>query len=563
MASGIVELALVISFAAFLGAIMKLLRQPIILAYLATGLLLSAFGFYKIAGDVTFSLFSDLGIMFLLFLVGLEINYTSIKAVGKTSVIIGLGQIVFTFLIGFLIALLFDFSYLQSAYISIALTFSSTIIVVKLLSEKKDLNSLYGKISIGFLLVQDFVAILLLVALTGIEAGGSVTFAPIAVAVIKGLALFAFMLFLGRRMIPRMLDRVGRSQELLFVVSLAWVFLIAVAVDWLGFSIEIAGFLAGIALANSYENYQIASHIRPLRDFFILLFFVVLGSSAVMFDFAGLGWPILIFSLFVLFGNPLIVLILMGLMGYRRRTSFMTGVTMAQISEFSLILAALGLKLGHINESIVGLITTVGIITIVLSTYLILHGDRIVKRFWHWLVVFERLRPIRELERIGEDYRKPIVLIGAQRIGHIIASHIPKDDLLIIDFDPSVVERFRKHGFTCLLGDIADRDIVETAHLEDAKLVICTSPLFEDNITLLTQLHRRSVLPGKRKIILRADNDHEAAILYRRGADYVIRPHLTSGHYIGEVLSKGGLNGGALWRAREKDFKMATKEIWI
>ncbi len=562
MTVGILELAFVFALAAFLGVIMRMLRQPIILAYLATGLLLSAFKFYSVAGETTFALFSDLGIMFLLFLVGLEINYTSIKMVGKTSVIIGLGQIVFTFLIGFLIALFFDFSYLSAAYIAIALTFSSTIIVVKLLSEKKEINSLYGKISIGFLLMQDFVAILLLVILSGIEHGGSVSMVPILAAILKGIGLFAVMFLLGRRFIPKIFERLGRSQELLFIISLAWVFLVAVAVSKIGFSIEIAGFLAGIALANSYENYQIASHIRPLRDFFLLMFFVVLGSSITVFNFAGLGWPILVFSLFVLIGNPLIVLILMGLMGYRRRTSFMTGVTMAQISEFSLILVALGLKLGHIDDAVLGLVTTVGVITIVTSTYLIIHGEKLVKKFWYVLALFERINPKKEDANIGLEFRKPIILIGAQRIGHIIASHLPKDQLLIIDFDPAVVLRFRKHGFTCLLGDIADHDIFETANFQHAKLVICTSPLFEDNLTLLTQIHRLSILPGGRKIILRADNDAEAGVLYRKGADYVIRPHLTSGHYIGEVLSQGKIHGNALWHAREKDYKMTAKEIW-
>ena len=551
-------LAIVLGTAALLGVVMRLLRQPIILAYLATGVILSAFGVYSIESQSTFSLFSDLGIMFLLFLVGLEINYTSIKMVGKTSVIIGLGQIAITFFIGFLIALLFHFSYVQSAYIAIALTFSSTIIVVKLLSEKKEINSLYGKISIGFLLVQDFVAILLLVVLTGLEAGDTLAIIPITAAIAKGIGLFAIMLWLGRRWIPKLFDLIGRSQELLFIVSLAWVFAIAAIAGKIGFSIEIAGFLAGIGLANSYENYQIASHVRPLRDFFILLFFVMLGSSVVTFSFAGLGLPILVFSLFVLIGNPLIGLGLMGLMGYRRRTSFLTGVTMAQISEFSLILVALGLKLGHINSSVVGLITSVGVITIVLSTYLIIHGEHVVKKLWNVLSYFERSRGIREDELVGDHFDKPLILVGVSRIGRIIASHLPKEELLLIDFDPTIIQRFRKHGYTCMLGDIADREIFEKANFEKTRLVVCTSPLFEDNMTLLTQLRS---MPGKRKIILRADNDKESAILYRKGADYVIRPHLTSGHYIGEVLAQGKIHSNALWRAREKDYKMTAKEI--
>ena len=553
------ELAFVIIFAALLGIVMRLLRQPLILAYLATGLLISTLGLGSIVSPQAFSLFSDLGIMLLLFLVGLEINYTSIRLVGKQAVLLGLGQILFTFLVGYVIAKLFSFSTLSAAYISIALTFSSTIIVVKLLSEKKELNSLYGKLSIGFLLVQDFIAILLLVLLTGIQQGETISLLPIATTVIKGMGLFAIMIWLGRKAIPHLLDRLNRSQELLFLISLAWLFLVAVVVNKLGFSIEIAGFLAGIALANSYENFQIASHMRPLRDFFLMIFFVMLGASVVVFDFAGLGWPILIFSLFVLIGNPLIVLILMGMMGYRRRTSFMTGVTMAQISEFSLILAALGLKLGHIDQSIVGLITAVGVITIVSSTYLIVHGDRIVRYLWKFLSVFERLHPLKEDGLLDDTLHKPYILIGAQRIGHIIASHLPKEHLLIIDFDPSVVERFRRHGYTVVLGDVADRDIIEAAHFEQAKLVICTSPSLEDNLTLLTALRRT---PGRKRLILRADNDSDSTILYKKGAYYVIRPHLTAGHYIGEILSEALIKGNHLWRAREKDYKIMKKQVW-
>lgn len=558
MSSGIFELAIVVCVAGLLGILMRMLKQPIILAYLATGLLFSALGFYKLAQQETFSLFSDLGVMFLLFLVGLEINYTSIKMVGKTAVLLGLGQIIVTFLIGFIIAVLFHFSMLPAAYIAIALTFSSTIIVVKLLSEKKELNSLYGKISIGFLLVQDFVAILLLVILTGVKPGDAVSLAAVATAIVRGIGLFAIMVWLGRKAIPRLFESIGRSQELLFIISLAWVFLIAAIVSRIGFSVEIAGFLAGIGLANSYENFQIASHIRPLRDFFILIFFVMLGASVTVFHFAGLGWPIIVFSLFVLIGNPLIVVILMGVTGYRRRTSFMTGVTMAQISEFSLILAGVGLAAGHINQQVVGLITAVGVITIVISTYLIVYSEHIVRKLWHMLAIFEKLDPLSEDGFISTEFHKPTILVGAQRIGHIIASHLPKEKLLIIDFDPSVIQRFRRHGYACLLGDIADRDIFEAANFNEARLVICTSPVFEDNMTLLSELRQ---VPGKRKIILRADNDAESALLYKKGADYIIRPHLTSGHYVGEILGDARERDRSLWHAREKDFKIMKKEV--
>ncbi|MCP6720238.1 MAG: cation:proton antiporter [Patescibacteria group bacterium] len=533
MTAGVFELTIVILIAAVLGVVAKFLRQPIILAYLAAGVVIGYFGFFNLADKETFRVFSDLGIMFLLFLVGLEINYTSLKISGKASVLVGLGQIIFTFAIGFLIATALNFSYFHAAYIAIALTFSSTIIVIKLLSDKKDLNSLYGKISVGFLLVQDFVAILILILLAGIDSGQGLLLGSMVFAVLKGLVLFAVMLWLGRKILPWLFDKIARSQELLFLASLGWVFLLAVIVSRLGFSIEIAGLLAGVALANSSENLQIASRIRPLRDFFILIFFVILGSSVVFSNFGGLIIPIIILSAFVLIGNPLIVLIIMGLMGYRRRTSFLAGVTVAQISEFSLILAALGFKLGHINEGVVALITAVGVVTITLSTYLIVHADWIFKRLSRLLRIFER-RNTKKEAFIAEEFKKPIVLIGCGRTGASIAFNLPKEKLLIIEFDPEVIDQLKRHGIDYIFGDITDSEIFEKANFKEARLVVSTSPNLEDNLTLLTEL---KLLEKRPRIILRAQTEREAEVLYREGADYVLLTTFTSGQYLGKTIA--------------------------
>jgi len=535
MSTEIFELSIVVLIAAGLGIAARLLKQPVILAYLFAGIAIGIFGFFHLSNKELFQTFSELGIMFLLFLIGLEINYTSLRLVGKTSVLVGLAQIILTFIPGFFIARLFNFNYLESAYIAIALTFSSTIIVIKLLSEKRDTNSLYGKISIGFLLVQDFVAILILIFLAGIQAGKEIVFNNVFLTTLKGLGLFIIMFYLGRKILPLIFDKIARSEELLFLTSLAWCFGIATLVVKTGFSIEIGGFLAGIALANSSEHFQISARIRSLRDFFILIFFVILGSSLVFSNFSGLTLPIIVFSLFVLIGNPLIVLIIMGLLGYRKRTSFLAGVTVAQISEFSLILAALGLKLGHLNEKIVSLITAVGIITITLSTYLIIYGEEIFRRLSHFLSIFERR--IKKQEGLDElSFCKPIVLIGAHRVGQNIASHLDKKDLLIIDFDPDVINRLRKQGYHILFGDISDSEILEKANLKSSRLIICTSPNFEDNLRILEEVSVQEK-KNRPKIILRAENEKDAKILYKKGADYVLLPYLTSGQYLGKSIA--------------------------
>jgi len=535
MNSGIFELASLIILSAGLGILAKIFRQPLIIAYLITGIIISYTGIINTDNE-TFKLFADLGIVFLLFLTGLEINYDSLRMIGKPAIILGLGQIIFTFLGGFFIAKFLGFSSIASSYIAIALTFSSTIIIIKLLSEKKDLSSFYGKLSVGFLLVQDLVAILILIFLTGIETGDTnqnIIIGKTILTILKGIIIFSLILYLGRKFIPYIFDKVARSQELLFLISLAWLFLMVSIVKKLGLSIEIAGFLAGLSLANSSENFQISSKLKPLRDFFITIFFIILGSFFSLSKIQVIGLEMIIFSLFVLIGNPLIVLILMGILGYKKRTSFLTGLTVAQISEFSLILALMGQKMGHLNESEVGLITGVGIITITLSTYLILNSDLIFRKISKYLSIFER-KKVLEDKSFTIEYKKPIILIGAHRTGQSIALNINPKNLLVIDFNPDIISFLRQKNIDYIFGDIADPDVFEKANIQEAKIVISTSPDFNDNMTLLQEINK---LDKKPKIILRAETEKDALIFYEKGADYVLLPNFTAGQYLGKTLS--------------------------
>ncbi|MCX7589348.1 MAG: cation:proton antiporter [Patescibacteria group bacterium] len=559
---GLYQLSLFILFSSVLGIILRFLKQPLILAYLLTGIIFSYFNFFDSLSNEVFKVFSDLGIMFLLFLIGLEINYDSLRMVGRPAIVLGLGQIIFTFIIGFLISQLFNFSILTSFYVSIALTFSSTIIVVKLLSEKKDISSFYGKLSVGFLLVQDFVAILILIFLGGLSSGsqGNILIGKTVLTILLGIIIFSLILYLSRKVLPYIFDRVSQSQELLFLISLGWLFLIFIIIQKLGFSIEIAGFLAGLGLANSAENFQIASKFKSLRDFFIMIFFIILGSSF-SFSFSNLsiiGWQIFIFSLFVLIGNPLIVLILMGLMGYRKRTSFMTGVTVAQISEFSLILALMGLKLGHLSDEIVGLITGVGIITITLSTYLILNSDLIFKKISKYLSIFER-KKILENGDFDYENKKSIILIGCHRTGQSILDSMNLKDLLVIDFDPDIINFLRKKNVDYIFGDIADDEILEKANFASAKLIISTSPDFNDNMLLLEKVLKLNPRP---KIILRAETEKDALILYQKGADYVILPNLTAGQYLGKTIAIDP-EVKILNQLKQKDLELLNKKFKI
>ncbi len=531
------EITIIITLAAFLSIIFRIFKQPPILAYILAGVILGPLGLINLREGEVFGSLAEIGITFLLFMLGLELRFSELKSVGKTSIIVGMGQIIFTSIIGYFISLMLGFAPLAALYIAAALTFSSTIIIVKLLSDKKDLNSLYGKISVGFLLVQDFVAIIALIFLSGFTIGDSLSPLSFSLIIVKAVVLFAGVVFFSKRIIPAIVDKIAHNHETLFLFSIAWAFGVSALVSSkaIGFSIEIGGFLAGLALANSYENHQIGAKIRPLRDFFITIFFVTLGMRMLISDFSSILIPGVILSTFVLIGNPIIVMIIMGVLGYRKRTGFLTGLTVAQISEFSLIIVYMGNRIGHVSDQIVSLVVFVGAVTFVVSTYMIMNGNYLYKILLPLLAVFER-ENIREKRFNKEELMDHVVLIGARRMGERILEALIKDKsikVVVVDFDPDIAGKSYEGNITSIYGDIADPEIQELAGITKAKLIISTVPDMEDNILLLKSIKH---LQKKPKVLLLALEKYEARQLYKEGADYVILPHIAGGHHIAKIL---------------------------
>jgi Kef-type K+ transport system membrane component KefB len=529
-----VELAILLFFVSVIGILFRFLKQPLVLAYLVAGIVISVFGIFNIQEGKTIEIFSSMGIMFLLFLVGMEMDYRSIKKIGKLSLIIGVGQVTFTTFGGFLIGyFLLGFDFLSSVYIAIALAFSSTVIIIKILSDKGSLSALHGRAAVGLLLVQDIIVIFVLITLNTLKEGGQVDLFYFGKTILIAAAFFGAMLFLGRKIFPYIFNKIARSQELLFLTSLAWLFLFAAIIEQFGFSLEIAGFLGGVALANSSEKYHIASKVRPLRDFFIVIFFVFIGSLMTVSYFGQIFFPLIVFSLFVLIGNPLIVMALMGLMRYKKRTGFLTGVTVAQISEFSLIFAALGLSLGHIPEETFALIVSVAVVTIGISTYFIIYSEKIFPHISFLFSIFERKRTKEEEGDFGVS--KEVVLIGAQRIGRRVINYISKEKLMVVDFDPLTIDYLKEENIHHIFGDIKDPSFFEELNLEKTKIIISTSPNFEDNLFLLNKI--KEINPDI-KIIVRAQRKEDALLFYQNSADYALLPHFLSGEYLGKIIDK-------------------------
>lgn len=531
------EIAVVLSMAAVLGVIAMVFRQSGVLAYILTGVIIGPLGYLAFDSKETLEVMSKIGITLLLFLVGLEMNPSGFKQVGKSAILIGVGQVVFTALVGYFIAGLLGFSVMSSVFIALALTFSSTIIVVKLLSEKKDLGSLYGRIVISVLLVQDFIALLALVVLTSYGTGGEATGILSVVSILlKGGALFLIMNFIGKRFLPKFIGFIARSQELLFLTSIAFALGVAniFASSLVGLSLEVGGFLAGIILSYSSENYRIHSRIRPLRDFFVVMFFIILGSTLALKESVDIWIPVLTFSAFVLIGNPLIVTVIMGLLGYKKRTSFMTGLAIAQVSEFSFVLIQLGGKIGYADERVVAIVTLTGIVTIGVSSYLITGSAWLYKILSPMLSIFEKKVTIEKISTYKE-MADHFVLAGAHRLGGHIVSVLPKENTVIVDFNPEIVKKLEAEKYRIIYGDISDDEIQDDVNLLNAKLIISTVPDLEDSLTILSRVkNSKSVkIP---KVILTANDEWEAKELYEEGADYVILPHFIGAQQISYMI---------------------------
>ncbi len=521
------QIGVVVGLAAVGGALAQLLRQPLIVAFIAVGILLGP----SVSGVVIHSseieLFARLGIALLLFVVGLKLDLHVIRTVGPVALASGLGQVFFTSVVGYLLALMLGLSPVSALYVAVALTFSSTIIIVKLLSDKREVDSLHGRIAVGFLIVQDIVVVLVMIGLTAFgQGGGELHLGWEAFKILlKGAAMLLTVALLMRYVLPRLLHHLARSSELLMLFAIAWAVLGAAAGDALGFSKEVGAFLAGISIASTPFREQVAARLVSLRDFLLLFFFIELGAAL---DLGALGAQLgasLVLSLFVLIGNPLIVMAIMGYMGYRRRTGFLAGLTVAQISEFSLILAALGLSLGHLDQQTVGLITLVGLITISVSTYMILYSHQLYERLAPWLTPFERKLPHRELDSPLEgEARADILLIGLGRYGAALAANLRERGfrLLAVDFDPATVSRHTRDGYQVHYGDAEDPEFVATLPLAEMRWVVSTVRDRDINHMLLHALRAQNY-PGK--VAVSAASAREAEDFKQQGVDLTFVPY--------------------------------------
>lgn len=549
------ELSLVIVLATVITIFMRMIKQPTIIGYIITGIIVGPLLLNIISSVDLLSTFAQLGVALLLFIVGLSLNPTVMKELGRVSVLTGVCQVLLTGTVGFFISLAIGFSVIESLYIGVALTFSSTIVIMKLLSDKQELDTLHGKISIGFLIVQDIIAIFLIMVLSMIGIEGTIQETVLSL-IFRLVVVFFILLSTMWVASHSMLRTIAQTKELLFLFSIAFCLVFSSFLSFLGFPMEIGALIAGVALSSTPFSREIVSRIKPLRDFFIILFFVVLGSQITMANIEPFFVQIVIFSIFIIVGNPLILMIIMGWMGYGKKTSFYVGLASAQVSEFSFILVAIGESLGHLSQWTLPVVTLVGLITMVGSSYLILHANTFYRVLSNQLSFFERKKR-NDFYKDGSDDAE-VILFGCDRIGRSLIDSLKKitKHFLVIDYNPTILSELAKEDVDCLYGDANDLEFLDRINFKKTKIVVSTIPDKETSLSILGTVKKEN---KKAVVIVTANQVDDALEFYKKGASYVVSPYFLCGEHLSLLTEKCKSNKKLFENEGKKQIKLLYK----
>ncbi len=534
------EFALLLLICALAGAVFVRLRQPVLIAYIVVGIVVGPAVLGLVSAHDQVDLLAQVGVAVLLFAVGLKLDLQHVRHIGPVALATGLGQLAFTIVIGFAICLWLGYDWVASLYIAIALTFSSTIIIVKLLSDKREIDSLHGRVAMGFLIVQDIAVVIALMILGSLRESPDASVAQVALLTAAKLAGAAAVVWIALRyVVPQLARRAARSGELLLLASIAWGVLAAAAGEMAGFSKEVGAFLAGFTLAATPFRDAVAGRLAAVRDFLLLFFFIELGLRLEVGAIGGELLPAAILSAFVLIGNPLIVLAIMGYMGFRARTGLLAGLTVAQISEFSIVFVAMGVTLGHVGGNALAVTTTVGIVTIAASTYMILYSEKLYEWLAPLLGVFERKVPYREVRGAlapHDEVRPEVVVFGMGRYGRRLAEQLAQDgrQVLGVDFDPELVRSAARHTVPVRFGDASDPALIEELPLGSARWAVLTMPDPDVTLALVAALRAHRF---RGRIALAARSGEDVRRLSRAHPDLLLRPFQDAADHAARTLA--------------------------
>ena len=530
----------------------KWLRQPVILGYIAAGILIGETEGLRLVSTTEFEPISELGLLLLLFMIGLEIDLKKLGEAGRTLLTVGTAQFWICVALGLgffpLIGFAFTGRSLAPVYLAVACSLSSTMIVVKLLYDKYELDTSAGRITIGILVFQDIWAILFLALQPDLRNPAP---GVLVLSLAKGAAVVAFALLTSRFVLPALFRSIARVPELMVLGALAWCFGIALLAANLGLSIEMGALIAGVSLSTFPYNLDVIAKVISLRDFFVTLFFVTLGTKIPRptAEIVGLAAAT---SGFLVLSRFLSIVPVLRARGLDNRLSVIPAINLSQISEFSLVICTLGVRLGHVDNRVLSVVVLTLVITAIASTYGLLYN----------YPIFLRLNPL--LQRLGlrdpaaRDpsgvirVGSPVVFLGFARQASSLFEELVRKDptivrrITVIDFNPPVKAELDRRGVRAIYGDISHADTLHHANVPLARVIISTVP--DSVLRGTTNLRLLRLVKGMAphaNVIATADTLEAARQLYEEGAAYVLVQRLTGAAELVPVV-EAALDGGSV-----------------
>lgn len=542
------DITLSILFAWMLGLLAHFFRQPLILAYLVAGFIIGPFGIGWVKSEESISTISELGLIFMLFMIGLEIDLKKIVRAGRVILIAAGGQLLGGCVLGVLVFMAMGLGlgagHFDALYLCIACALSSTVIIVKVLYEKRELDTLPGRITLGVLVLQDIFAILFLAVQPSL---GDLQVSVIVLSIARVGALVATALILSRYVLPKLFQQIARRPELVMLGALAWCFLIGEIAERLHLSREMGSLVAGVSLSTFPYALDVTAKVTTLRDFFITLFFVALGMTIPIPSGSVINLAIAIAG-FTVLSRLITTFVPLYLMKQGLRASLLPAINLAQISEFSLVVIQTGVMAKHISMETANATSFAFVLLAVFSTFLMGRSDQIVRMA---IGPLKRLG-LRDLDHAelaaaergeGHGAARRIVILGFFRTASALLSEIERQDkslldqISVVDFNPNVFRNLAARGLHVIYGDISNVETLMHAGVGNAEIIILSVPdaLLKgaDNEKLVR--HVRTLNPTA-KIISTADLLASVGDQYAAGADYVTVPRITDAQELFKVI---------------------------
>ena len=517
--------------------IMRALKQPIMIGYILAWILVSPFALNLVHEEWMLESFAHIWVWFLLFMVWLWLNPKVIKELGKTSLITWWLQIFITAWLGYWLSLLLGFDYITALYVWIWLTFSSTIVILKLLSDKKETQQLHAKLSIGVLIVQDLVVMLFLMGMTMINNVGEFRRSTIGLLWLKVVIISLVLLVITRYVFPWLLKRVAQSQENLLLFGIGWSLILGSIFYYMGFSMEIGTLLAWMTLAASPYRFEMSSRMRPLRDFFIVMFFVFLWSHMEFGNILSYIPAIIVLSLFVVIMKPTIIFLILSLLWYTKKNASMSAISLGQISEFSFILMGMAVAYGYVQDAtLVTVMTLIWLVTITLSSYGILYSHGLYKKLEKTLWYFESKRKSTMQPHVSSEWESvEAVVLWYSKIAYKLVDSLKalKTDYLVVDHDPEVIRWLHKRKVPAMFGDASNKEFLNEINFAESEIVVATMDDFATNMLIIQTVKAEN----KDALMICVGRTIDEAIeYYEYGADYVIMPNFLGSNHASSLI---------------------------